>query len=272
MDERTYPTVDGDVTYWVSHEAGPDAAWLVFLPGLTADHTLFEAQMTHFEGRANWLVWDAPAHGKSRPFALTFTMDSFVDILRGIFAAEGIKRPVLVGQSLGGYIAQVFVDRYPDELRGIITIDSSPLKRSYFTGWEIWLLRHTHTMYLSIPWSLLQKWGVSGTARTEAGRANMLAMMQSYEKREYVDLAAHGYATLADAAAAARPYEITCPLLVLCGEHDEAASTRRYNRMWEKREGVNLVWVPDAGHNANVDNPAFVNAQIEQFLDEIAAD
>lgn len=29
------------------------------------------------------------------------------------------------------------------------------------------------------------------------------------------------------------------------------------------------MWVPRAGHNSNVDNPEFVNNQIEQFLRSI---
>lgn len=29
------------------------------------------------------------------------------------------------------------------------------------------------------------------------------------------------------------------------------------------------MWVPRAGHNSNVDNPEFINNQIEQFLRSI---
>lgn len=49
--------------------------WLVFLPGLTADHRLFEKQVEHFIDKARLFVWDPPSHGESRPFALTWTMD-----------------------------------------------------------------------------------------------------------------------------------------------------------------------------------------------------
>lgn len=35
-------------------------------------------------------------------------------------------------------------------------------------------------------------------------------------------------------------------------------------------EGVSLVLIPGAGHNANVDNPEFVNDQIERFVFEVA--
>ena len=45
---------------------------LIFLPGLTADHRLFEKQIEFFERKYNVLVWDAPGHAKSWPFNLIF--------------------------------------------------------------------------------------------------------------------------------------------------------------------------------------------------------
>ena len=44
MDRKAFHTTSGEVAYWVDASAGSNAAWLVFLPGLTADHTLFDAQ------------------------------------------------------------------------------------------------------------------------------------------------------------------------------------------------------------------------------------
>ncbi len=61
MNERTYTTPWGKIHYWV-HLISPDAITLVFLPGLTADHRLFDKQIVYFEGKYNVLVWDAPGH------------------------------------------------------------------------------------------------------------------------------------------------------------------------------------------------------------------
>ena len=44
MEERTYQTRCGTIHYWVS-VSNPDAITLVFLPGLTADHRLFDKQI-----------------------------------------------------------------------------------------------------------------------------------------------------------------------------------------------------------------------------------
>ena len=43
--KKTYETESGVVSYWVDDTAGRYAPWLVFLPGLTADHRLFEAEL-----------------------------------------------------------------------------------------------------------------------------------------------------------------------------------------------------------------------------------
>ena len=272
MDGKAYSTPSGTVRYWVDASASPDAPWLVFLPGLTADHTLFDAQMAHFSGRVSCLVWDAPAHGMSRPYPLDFTMDDYARILHGILQAEGAGRPVLVGHSLGGYVAQAYLDLFPGQAAGFVSIDSAPLKRRYYPTWEVKALRHTKGMYQAIPWALLKPWGAWGAATTKRGRANMRSFMDGYGKREYVELAAHGYRMLADAIEAGRAYDIDCPALLLCGEHDHAGDVKPFNRKWAAGEGLPLVWVPGAGHNANVDNPAFVNEQIERFVEELGRD
>ena len=273
-EERTYETALGTVHYWVSR-AQAQRRWLVFLPGLTADHRLFDRQMEALGQRYGCLTWDAPAHGLSRPFELTFSMDDMARMLHGILEAEGIERPVLIGQSLGGYISQVYMELYPGEAAGFVSIDSCSLKRKYYTGWELALLKHTKGMYMSIPWRLLTWWGALGTAQSPYGRALMREMLQSYEKTEYCTLAGHGFRNFAQAVEAPRRYELSCPVLLLCGEKDGAGSAKRYNRAWAEQDGCRIVWLEGAGHNSNTDVPERVNQLIDAFassLDEQTPD
>ena len=269
MDRRELKTPMGSIVYWVGGvQSGPQ---LVFLPGLTADHRLFERQIAHFQESCRCLVWDAPAHGESRPFQLSFTLDDWARWLREILERESFDRPILVGQSMGGYLSQVFMELYPQGAVGFVSIDSAPLERSYFAGWEIFFLKHTKLMYLSIPWNLLLSWGSTGTATSEYGQRLMRATMEGYRKREYCELAAHGFKMLADGAQSGRQYKITCPAVLICGEKDAAGSSRRYNKEWTKRTGLPLVWIPGAGHNSNTDDPQRVNAVIQELVDRVSA-
>ena len=73
MKEKTYQTPCGTIHYWVS-VSHPDEITLVFLPGLTADHRLFDKQIQHFKEKYNVVVWDAPAHAASWPFRFDFDL------------------------------------------------------------------------------------------------------------------------------------------------------------------------------------------------------
>ena len=58
----------------MGYKVNKDIPTLVFLPGLTADHRLFEKQVEYFEGKYNVLVWDAPGHAASWPFTFDFSL------------------------------------------------------------------------------------------------------------------------------------------------------------------------------------------------------
>ena len=266
--ENTYHTIHGVIHYWING-ADDDKPWLVMLPGLTADHHLFDKQIDGLKDKYNCLVWDAPAHGESRPFALKFSMFDMAEYLHGILEKEGISRPVFIGQSLGGYITQVYMEMFPGQVSGFISIDSCPLRREYYTGFELVLLKRTKGMYLSIPWKLLIKWGAWGTAESDYGRLLMKQTMESYEKKEYCELADHGYRILAEAVEAGKEYRVECPVLLLCGKKDNAGSAKGYNRRWSEKEGYRLIWLEGAGHNSNTDVPERVNQIIDEFVEHI---
>ena len=266
LRERRYETDCGAIAYWAPRKADPALPWLAFLPGLTADHRLFDRQVERFSGNANVVVWDPPSHGDSRPFELRWSLDDLAGWLRGILEREGARRPVLVGQSMGGYVSQAFMRLFPGEASGYVSIDSCPLDAAYYKAWELFLLRHAKLMYLSIPWKALRRWGAQGCATSAYGRALMAEMMGGYNKREYCELAAHGFRVLAEAISPDRDYALQCPALLVCGTEDKAGSAKRYNREWSRRTGMPVNWVEGAGDNSNTDAPDEVNALIEGFV------
>ena len=71
------------------------------------------------------------------------------------------------------------------------------------------MLKHTKWMYRSIPWKMLLKFGTEGTSETKYGRKLMVRMMLSYGKKEYCDLADHGFRIFAQAVEKKLPYEIS---------------------------------------------------------------
>ncbi len=270
MIEKTYTTSSGAIHYWI-HIIGADIATLVFLPGLTADHRLFDKQIEYFKSRYNVFVWDAPAHAASWPFQFDFDLFDKAKWLNGIFEQENITKPVIVGQSMGGYVGQAYAELYPDRLRGFVSIDSAPLQRKYVTGIELWLLKRMQPVYFYYPWKLLLKSGTNGVAVSEYGRKLMHDIMMVYDgdKKRYAQIAGHGFKILANAMEMNLPYKIKCPALLICGENDHAGSCIRYNKAWHRDTGIPLEWIKNAGHNSNTDKPETVNRLIERVVKQV---
>lgn len=267
LQQREYQTCCGVIHYWLSKKMDSEVT-LVFLPGLTADHRLFDKQIAYFERKYNVFVWDAPGHAYSAPFDFRFDLFDKAKWLDEILSAEGIARPVIIGQSMGGYVGQAYAQLFPEKLKGFVSIDSAPLQRRYVTAAEVWLLKRMEPVYRHYPWKWLLRSGTKGIAVSEYGRKLMHNMMEEYEGQQerYAKLAGHGFRILAEAMERDLPYGISCPALLLCGTKDHAGSCIRYNKAWHKHTGIRLEWIKNAGHNSNTDAPEMVNSLIEQHV------
>ena len=270
IQEKIYNTENGPIHYWISSVI-KDGVTLVFLPGLTADHRLFEKQTEFFDSKYNVFVWDAPGHASSYPFQMDFNLADKAMWLNEILETEGLHDPVIIGQSMGGYLGQMYSQLFPEKLRGFISIDSAPLQKEYLTGAELWLLKRMEPVYRCYPWRLLLKQGSNGVAVSNYGRSLMFSMMMTYDndQKRYAELAGHGFRILAEAVEADLPYEIKCPALLICGDKDHAGSCIRYNKEWHKRSGIEIEWIKGAGHNSNTDEPEQINQLIESFVNKI---
>lgn len=268
MIRKTFHTDKGNICYWLN-QIIPERMTLVFLPGLTADHHLFDDQIPAFEHGFNVFVWDAPGHACSRPFELSFSLKDKADWLHAILEKEGIRKPVLIGQSMGGYLSQSFMQQYPHEAAGFVSIDSAPLKRMYTSSLDIWLLKRTEPMYRMFPWKILKKETARACSVSEKGRSQMMQMMDCYTWREYCALAGHGFRIVAEAIEEDLAYEINCPSVLICGQKDRTGYVKRYNRNWSRKENLPVEWIQEAGHNSNTDRPEEINRIIHDFIGKL---
>jgi len=268
MQERLYDCGSGTIHYWVT-SGRLERKTMVFLPGLTAEHHLFDRQIEAFQDEYQILTWDAPGHGLSRPFSLDFSLMDKAAWLHEILERERIQHPVLIGQSMGGYVSQCFMERYRGEAEGFISIDSAPIQRAYMPRIEIAALKRTETMYRMYPWERLRIDAARGCSETAPGRAYMEKVIGQYTRDEYCRLAGHGFRILAEAIEADLPYRIDCPAMLICGCKDRAGFTKRYNRQWADETKLPVHWIEGAGHNSNMDCPDEVNDLIRAFVRKI---
>ena len=90
MTEKTHKTSCGTIHYWINDFNEKLKIALIFLPGLTADHRLFDKQIEYFKNKFRVIVWDAPGHAVSYPFKLDFNLFDKAKWLDEIITKEGI--------------------------------------------------------------------------------------------------------------------------------------------------------------------------------------
>ncbi len=248
--------------YWKSENWNSNYETLFFLHGLTADHTMFEAQISEFEKDFNLLCWDTPAHGKSRPFQ-TFDFTDTSQYLKTILDEHNVKKVIFVGQSMGGFLVQAFIKRYPEYVKGFIAIDSTPYGFDYYSKFDIWILKQVEWMAYLYPFKMMKKAIAKQVSTTQRGYDNMIQMLEPYNKKELCHLMGLGYAGFLDDNC---ELQILCPVQLILGEKDKTGKVKQYNLEWAEKTGYPLEIIRVAAHNVNVDKPLEVNECIRKFL------
>jgi len=263
MVEKKIITDYGNVFYQISDNWNIERNTMFFFHGLTADHTMFKDQIYYFQGKFNIIVWDAPLHGKSKPF-VKFDFKLTSDIIYQILMENDVNKFIAVGQSFGGYYVQAFAVRYPEALKAFIGIGTTPYGKCYYSKSDLFWLRQVEWMAMCYPLKPLKKASAKQATITEKGYLNMIEMIAPYGKREYCHLMQIAYtAFLKDN----RDIDLKCPVLITHGEYDKAGKVKQYCKMWHEKTGYPYLVIKDAGHNANVDNPDETNRILEEFLD-----
>lgn len=105
---------------------------VLFLHGTRLDRSIWARQLRVFAQDHRTIAADLPGHGALAH--VPFGLDPFVDRLAEIVRAEAPDgRAVLVGHSLGGYVAIEYAMRYPATTAGLVVSNASLEPRRLLT-------------------------------------------------------------------------------------------------------------------------------------------
>jgi len=113
-----------------------ETATVVLVHGMAGDNMAsWYLTMAHplAESGLRVLLYDLRGHGRSERPARGYALDDFVDDLEGLLVHWGVTGRVhLFGNSFGATVAFAFGLRHPDQVAGIVAIDSAPPMPEWF--------------------------------------------------------------------------------------------------------------------------------------------
>ncbi|MEW5912797.1 MAG: alpha/beta hydrolase [Thermodesulfobacteriota bacterium] len=105
--------------------AGQGGVPLVFIHGMTCDHTFFAPQAAHFAARQPALSLDLRGHGQSDAPQQDYRIPAFAEEAAWLSQQLGLGPLVAVGHSLGGAVALEMAYRFPGLVRAAALLDTT---------------------------------------------------------------------------------------------------------------------------------------------------
>ncbi|MBS1616164.1 MAG: alpha/beta hydrolase [Bacteroidetes bacterium] len=100
---------------------------LMLLHGFPASGTIWEPLIPLLAETHTLLIPDIPGSGQSQLGKPLPTIEELATLVPAILEHTGIERCVLVGHSMGGYIALAAAETFPEKLNGLMLVHSTAL-------------------------------------------------------------------------------------------------------------------------------------------------
>ena len=126
MEQHRTLKVDGRTIHY-RDEGREHTKTLVLLHGFLQSLDVWSSYVLTYMHHMRVITIDLPGHGLSDSFGDVHTMDFMAKMVKNVLNEAGVDQCVMVGHSMGGYVALAFADKYPYSLRGLGLINSHAL-------------------------------------------------------------------------------------------------------------------------------------------------
>ncbi|MBD1824350.1 alpha/beta hydrolase [Cyanobacteria bacterium FACHB-DQ100] len=232
----------------------------------------------HLSKRFQTIAPDLRGYGQSKTRA-NFVMLDHLDDLQGVLEQYGIDRALILGWSLGGIVALELAARFPEKVSGLILVATSA--RPWGNHPRISLQDNLYTGIAALLNVIKPGW--RWNIDTFAKRSLFRHLIQQHTPATYRYIASDAvYAFLNTSVAANRALnaalsegyyrvqnfeKITCPVLMLAGEHDRHITAASSLETAKHLANCECKVYSDTAHLLPWEIPNQILMDIDQWLD-----
>jgi len=245
---------------------------VVLLHGFPLDRSMWKYQVETVGSMYRVITPDLRGHGQTAaPEGIYPIEDLAGDVIDTLDALKITEPIVLGGLSLGGYVALALAVRHPKRLRALMLMDTKAEADSPDAAAQRERLAAQVEASGDVGPVVAAMLPRFFAAPTLEARPEVVARVDERMRRASplgVVGTLRGMAGRPDRSGDLG--RITIPTLVLGGSADAITPPDGMRQLAESLPNARYVEVPDAGHLAPLENPAFVNRAILEFLGSLA--
>ena len=255
----THPIKNEDkFTYIETGKKGSET--ILLLHGLMGGLSNFGDVIEHFSHTHNVVMPTLPIY--EMPM-LSVSLDGLLSYLADFIDYKGFERVHLVGNSLGGHIALLYILKYPERVASMTLAGSSGLYESAMgntfpkRGDYEFIKRKTQDTFYSPDSASQELIDEIYNTVNDRGKALRIVMISKSAIRHNLGDELH---------------QIKAPTLLIWGKNDNVTPPEVGEKFHELIDNSKLVWVDKCGHAPMMEHPEEFNAILEAFLNEVTAE
>lgn len=244
----------------------PDNQAIIFAHGFMFDNTMWNKQVEKLKEQYYCVTYDFRGFGTSLVGDGVYTMEGHVDDLYTIMDELKLKKPVLVGLSMGGYMGFRAVERDQNRFAGAIFCDTratadkneAKLKRAN-------AIKTINTEGLAVFADTFIPTTVSPNFIKQKNNL-FQSLLQNAKKCSPLGTKGCTIAMQGRTDTWSFLPDIRIPTMLLCGEHDALTPIDEMRTTSEQIPDCEFVVIKNSGHMTPIEQPEAVTKAIESFM------
>lgn len=226
---------------------------LVLIHAFPTDQRLWQPQQSGLQNYFRVITLDLWGFGKSTSTdGRAVTMIDYADEVKQLLDQLHISKAIIGGESMGGYIALAFIEKYPNHVKGLILSDTQSIadneetkQKREATAQDV--LQHGTTELIKnfIPKALSK----NASNQTQRFLKNILDEQASTA----IASALRGMANRDDTSKLLSTIQL--PVLIITGDQDTLIPSEQSQHMHQLSKNSILVTIQNAGHLSSLEQP-----------------
>lgn len=239
---------------------------VVLLHGFLENSSMWEHFVLELSKKYRIITIDLLGHGQTESLGYIHTMEDNADVVFSVLSELKIRKAILAGHSMGGYVALAFAELYPDYVKGIALINSTSVADSE----ERKLNRDRAILAVKKDYSSFVRLSIANLF-SEGNRERLSDKIEQV-KTEALKTPLQGIVAALEGMKIRKDREVLLhfgpyPILLVLGRKDPVLN---YDDSLSQIENtrVQLITFPD-GHMSHIENKEALTETLQNFLKKV---